>query len=72
MKKPKKLAVISPVGKRDTRLVMLGRIGYGIGVALTLLTLAQILGAQPITKPSVTQTILIAVGITLAFTAFFL
>lgn len=71
MKKPQKLPVISAAGKRDTRLVMFGRIGYGIGVATTLLTLAQILGTTPLTKPSGTQTALIITGILLAFTASF-
>lgn len=73
MKKTKKTAVISSAGKRDTRLVMFARIGYGIGVALTLLTLAQILGnfpqLNPQEIPTFGQIIALVAGILLAFGA---
>lgn len=72
MKQTKKPAVLSPQAKRDTRLVMLGRIIYAYGVAQTLLTLAQILGNQTYrTQPTSTQLILITSGICIAAAAAF-
>ncbi|MCS4484895.1 ABC transporter ATP-binding protein/permease [Gleimia sp. 6138-11-ORH1] len=74
MKRRKKTAVISAAGKRDTRLVMLGRIGYASAVALTLLTLAQIIGNYPQNSaeiPTNWQIIALSCGIILAFAASF-